>query len=50
VRRRLEPRQEASHARETGYKSVMANVTELRVALTVEDFDQAVAFYRDVLG
>ena len=29
---------------------VMANVTELRVALTVKDFDQALAFYRDVLG
>ena len=28
----------------------MANVTELRIALTVEDFDQAVAFYRDALG
>ena len=28
----------------------MANVTELRVALTVADFDQAVAFYRDALG
>lgn len=28
----------------------MANVTELRVTLTVEDFDQALAFYRDVLG
>src|SRR5262249_20834099 len=28
----------------------MANVRELRVALTVEDFDQALAFYRDVLG
>ncbi len=28
----------------------MTNVTELRVALTVEDFDQALAFYRDVLG
>jgi uncharacterized glyoxalase superfamily protein PhnB len=28
----------------------MGNVTELRVALTVEDFDQAVAFYRDALG
>ncbi len=28
----------------------MASVTELRVALTVKDFDQAVAFYRDVLG
>jgi lactoylglutathione lyase len=26
------------------------NVTELRVALTVSDFDQAVAFYRDALG
>lgn len=29
---------------------VMANVTELRVALTVKEFDQALAFYRDVLG
>jgi len=28
----------------------MGNVKELRVALTVEDFDQAVAFYRDALG
>ncbi len=28
----------------------MASVTELRVALTVQDFDQAVAFYRDALG
>ena len=28
----------------------MADVTELRVALTVADFDQAVAFYRDGLG
>ena len=28
----------------------MSNVTELRVALTAEDFDQAVAFYRDALG
>ena len=28
----------------------MANVTELRVALTVEDFEEALAFYRDVLG
>jgi catechol 2,3-dioxygenase-like lactoylglutathione lyase family enzyme len=28
----------------------MAGVTELRVALTVEDFDAAVAFYRDALG
>ncbi len=28
----------------------MAAVTELRVALTVPDFDRAVAFYRDALG
>ena len=28
----------------------MASVTELRVALTVQDFDQALAFYRDALG
>ena len=28
----------------------MAGVTELRVALTVSDFDEAVAFYRDALG
>src|ERR1700745_2280448 len=28
----------------------MTNVTELRIALTVEDFDQALAFYRDALG
>jgi len=28
----------------------MANVTELRVALTVKDFDQALTFYRDTLG
>ena len=28
----------------------MANVTELRVALTVQDFGQALAFYRDALG
>jgi len=28
----------------------MASVTELRVALTVKDFDQALAFYRDALG
>ena len=28
----------------------MGNVTELRVALTVEDFDRTVAFYRDALG
>jgi methylmalonyl-CoA/ethylmalonyl-CoA epimerase len=28
----------------------VGDVTELRVALTVADFDQAVAFYRDALG
>ncbi len=28
----------------------MAQVTELRVALTVANFDEAVAFYRDALG
>jgi methylmalonyl-CoA/ethylmalonyl-CoA epimerase len=28
----------------------MAAVTELRVALTVADFDEALAFYRDALG
>ena len=28
----------------------MANVSELRVALTVEDFGRALAFYRDALG
>jgi catechol 2,3-dioxygenase-like lactoylglutathione lyase family enzyme len=28
----------------------MADVAELRVALTVPDFDEAVAFYRDALG
>ena len=28
----------------------MTHVTELRVALTVADFDAAVAFYRDALG
>ncbi|HEV7134275.1 MAG TPA: VOC family protein [Gaiellaceae bacterium] len=28
----------------------MAAVTELRVALTVVDFDEALAFYRDALG
>ncbi len=28
----------------------MAEVTELRVALTVSDFPAAVAFYRDALG
>ena len=28
----------------------MANVTELRVTLTVQDFAEALAFYRDALG
>jgi len=28
----------------------MADVTELRLAFTVPDFDQALAFYRDALG
>jgi methylmalonyl-CoA/ethylmalonyl-CoA epimerase len=28
----------------------MSEVTEFRVALTVENFDEAVRFYRDVLG
>ena len=28
----------------------MATVTELRIALTVTDFSQALAFYRDALG
>jgi len=28
----------------------VADVPELRVALTVQDFDRAVAFYRDALG
>jgi catechol 2,3-dioxygenase-like lactoylglutathione lyase family enzyme len=28
----------------------MGDVTELRVALTVADFDEALAFYRDALG
>lgn len=28
----------------------MSNVQELRVALTVPDFDRAVTFYRDALG
>lgn len=28
----------------------MGEVTELRVALTVDNFDEAVAFYRDALG
>jgi lactoylglutathione lyase len=30
--------------------TIVAEVTELRVALTVDDFDQALAFYRDALG
>jgi catechol 2,3-dioxygenase-like lactoylglutathione lyase family enzyme len=30
--------------------ATVAEVTELRVTLTVDDFDQAVAFYRDALG
>ena len=33
-----------------GLERDMANVTELRVALTVQDFGQALAFYRDALG
>ncbi len=28
----------------------MTSVTELRVAMTVSDFDEALAFYRDTLG
>ena len=28
----------------------MAGVTELRIALTVQNFDEALAFYRDALG
>jgi lactoylglutathione lyase len=28
----------------------MAELTEFRIALTVQDFDQALAFYRDALG
>jgi lactoylglutathione lyase len=28
----------------------MAEITELRVALTVSEFDEALAFYRDALG
>lgn len=28
----------------------MSDVTELRIALTVDNFDEAVAFYRDALG
>src|SRR6185437_7631396 len=40
----------ASSGRSIRHDEGMANVTELRVALTVENFDQAVAFYRDALG
>jgi methylmalonyl-CoA/ethylmalonyl-CoA epimerase len=32
------------------YRRAMPNVHELRIALTVDDFDRAVAFYRDALG
>ncbi|MGH3267671.1 MAG: VOC family protein [Trebonia sp.] len=28
----------------------MSRVRQLRVVVTADDFDQAVAFYRDVLG
>jgi catechol 2,3-dioxygenase-like lactoylglutathione lyase family enzyme len=28
----------------------MTRIHELRVALTVDDYDRAVAFYRDALG
>lgn len=28
----------------------MTEITELRIALTVENFDEALAFYRDTLG
>jgi catechol 2,3-dioxygenase-like lactoylglutathione lyase family enzyme len=31
-------------------RRTLGDVTELRVALTVEDFDQALRFYRDALG
>jgi len=30
--------------------ATVAEVTELRVTLTVDDFDQALAFYRDAVG
>src|SRR2546423_13311500 len=40
----------ASSGRSIRHDEGMGNVTELRVALTVEDFDRAVAFYRDALG
>jgi catechol 2,3-dioxygenase-like lactoylglutathione lyase family enzyme len=32
------------------FVSGVSGVTELRVALTVPDFDEALAFYRDALG
>src|SRR5689334_1463777 len=32
------------------YRRAMPGVHELRIALTVDDFDAAVAFYRDALG
>lgn len=32
------------------FAAAMPEVTELRVALTVADFDEALAFYRDALG
>jgi methylmalonyl-CoA/ethylmalonyl-CoA epimerase len=34
----------------TATYTVVTDVTELRVSLTVDDFDRAVAFYRDALG
>jgi len=34
----------------TCVSTLMGDVTELRVALTVTDFGEAVAFYRDALG
>ena len=36
--------------RSSCYGSLMTRVHELRIALTVEDYDRAVAFYRDGLG
>ena len=32
------------------YGAVVTEVSELRIALTVRDFDEAVSFYRDALG
>jgi len=40
----------ANRAKPCAKLRAMANVTELRVALTVPDFGQALAFYRDALG